>query len=26
VPRQGPPRPLRLALKKDGVLTPLDLR
>jgi hypothetical protein len=26
VPRQGSPRPLRLALKKDGVLTPLDLR
>jgi len=26
VPRQGPPRPLRLALKKDAVLTPLDLR
>jgi hypothetical protein len=26
VPRNGPPRPLRLAVKKDGVLTPLDLR
>ena len=26
VPHQGPPRPLRLGLKKDGVLTPLDLR
>jgi hypothetical protein len=26
VPRQGPPRPLRLGVKKDGVLTPLDLR
>jgi hypothetical protein len=26
VPRKGPPRPLRLAVKKDGVLTPLDLR
>ncbi|MGA2149282.1 MAG: hypothetical protein ABSH49_30455 [Bryobacteraceae bacterium] len=26
VPRRGPPRPIRLAVKKDGVLTPLDLR
>jgi hypothetical protein len=26
VPRHGPPRPIRLAVKKDGVLTPLDLR
>ncbi len=26
VPREGPPRPLRLALKKDGKLTPLELR
>ncbi len=26
VPRQGPPRPLRLGVKKDGVLTPLELR
>jgi hypothetical protein len=26
VPPQGLPRPLRLALKKDGALTPLDLR
>jgi hypothetical protein len=25
VPRKGPPRPLRLGVKKDGVLTPLDL-
>jgi hypothetical protein len=23
VPRKGPPRPIRLAIKKDGVLTPL---
>jgi hypothetical protein len=26
VPANGPPRPLRLGVKKDGVLTPLDLR
>ena len=26
VPQQGVPRPLRLGVKKDGVLTPLDLR
>ncbi|MBZ5622118.1 MAG: hypothetical protein LAQ69_25825 [Acidobacteriia bacterium] len=25
VPRKGPPRPVRLGVKKDGVLTPLDL-
>ncbi len=25
LPRRGPPRPIRLAVKKDGVLTPLDL-
>ena len=25
LPRHGPPRPIRLAVKKDGVLTPLDL-
>ncbi len=26
VPRKGAPRPIRLAAKKDGQLTPLDLR
>ena len=26
VPRHGEPRPIRLAVKKDGVLTPLELR
>jgi len=26
VPRRGEPRPVRLAVKKDGVLTPLNLR
>jgi hypothetical protein len=26
VPPHGPPRPVRLAVKRDGVLTPLDLR
>ena len=26
VPRQGPPRPIRLGVRKDGQLTPLDLR
>ena len=26
VPAQGPPRPLRLGVKKDGVLTPLAMR
>ena len=25
LPKQGPPRPIRLAVKKDGVLTALDL-
>jgi hypothetical protein len=25
LPRKGPPRPIRLAAKKDGVLTPLNL-
>ena len=25
LPRRGAPRPIRLAIKKDGVLTPLDL-
>ena len=24
LPRRGPPRPIRLGVKKDGVLTPLD--
>jgi hypothetical protein len=24
IPRKGPPRPIRLAVKKDGVLTPLQ--
>jgi hypothetical protein len=23
IPRKGPPRPIRLGIKKDGVLTPL---
>jgi hypothetical protein len=26
VPRRGPPRPIRLGVKKDGVLTPLELQ
>ena len=26
VPRKGPPRPMRLGVRKDGVLTPLELR
>ena len=26
VPRRGPPRPIQLGVKKDGVLTPLGLR
>ena len=26
VPRKGPPRPLRLGVMKDGVLSPLDVR
>jgi hypothetical protein len=26
VPRKGPPRPIRLGVKKGGVLTPLELR
>jgi hypothetical protein len=25
IPRRGPPRPIRLGVKKDGVLSPLDL-
>ncbi|MCZ6514734.1 MAG: hypothetical protein O6850_02600 [Acidobacteria bacterium] len=25
LPRQGPPRPIRLGVKKEGLLTPLDL-
>jgi hypothetical protein len=25
VPAKGPPRPIRLGVKKDGVLTPLEL-
>lgn len=25
VPKKGPPRPVRLGVKKDGVLTPLNL-
>ena len=25
LPKKGPPRPIRLGIKKDGVLTPLDL-
>ena len=25
VPRKGPPRPIRLGVRKDGVVTPLDL-
>jgi len=25
VPKKGPPRPLRLGIKKDGILTPLHL-
>jgi uncharacterized membrane-anchored protein len=25
LPKKGPPRPIRLGVKKDGVLTPLDL-
>ena len=25
IPKQGPPRPIQLALKKDGAWTPLDL-
>ncbi len=25
LPRRGPPRPIRLAVKKDGVLTPLEI-
>jgi hypothetical protein len=25
VPGKGPPRPIRLGVKKDGALTPLDL-
>jgi len=24
IPRKGPPRPIRLGIKKDGVLTPLS--
>ncbi len=26
VPKKGPPRPIRLGVKKDGILTPLELR
>jgi hypothetical protein len=26
VPRKGPPRPIRLGVKKNGTITPLDLR
>jgi hypothetical protein len=26
VPKKGPPRPIRLGVRKDGVLTPLDIR
>ncbi len=26
IPRKGPPRPIRLGVKKAGVLTPLDVR
>lgn len=26
VPRRGPPRPIRLAVRENGVLTPLDIR
>ena len=26
IPRRGPPRPIRLGVKKEGVLTPLDLK
>jgi hypothetical protein len=26
VPKMGPPRPVQLAVSKDGVFTPLDLR
>jgi hypothetical protein len=26
IPAKGPPRPIRLGVKKDGVITPLDLR
>ena len=26
LPKKGPPRPIRLGIKKDGVLTPLNLR
>jgi len=26
IPREGPPRPIRIGVKKDGALTPLDLR
>jgi hypothetical protein len=26
LPRRGPPRPIRLGVKKDGTLTPLDIR
>ncbi len=26
VPRSGPPRPIRLGVKKDGLLTPLDVK
>ncbi len=26
IPRSGPPRPIRLAVRRDGALTPLDIR
>lgn len=26
LPKEGPPRPIRLAVRKNGVMTPLDLR
>ena len=26
IPRSGPPRPIRLAVRRDGSLTPLDIR
>jgi hypothetical protein len=25
VPRRGPPRPIRLAVRRDGILTPLEI-
>jgi hypothetical protein len=26
IPKKGPPRPIRVGIKKDGVLAPLDLK